>query len=104
MSNSIRIFARNQHNDKSVCKRKIGIATWFKSGNFGTILQAIALYLYLTEYGDVCFMEYFDAHKIETAPVAEKKLYKTKFLLKYVLKPLTVALFIVRCGNIKKGH
>ena len=81
---------------------KIGIVTWFNSGNFGTILQAIGLYDYLSKDNDCYFMEYCDTNKITNAPLFETFFYKAKLIIKWIF--FDTVLFIIRRGNIKKGY
>ena len=82
---------------------KIGIVTWFRSGNFGTNLQAIALYQFLSQNNDVSFVSYFDSERLFSNKKTTKILYILRNILKYPLSPYLYYRRIKECKNVIKG-
>lgn len=61
-------------------KKRIGLVTWLGDGNYGTSLQAFALYKFLTDNGyDCSFVDQFDFTK-----------FKAKSILRSYLRPLGI--------------
>ena len=48
--------------------KRIGIFTWFNVQNYGTALQAFALYTFLTKKNEVYLVDYFNTKKIYCQP------------------------------------
>ena len=62
--------------------KKIGIFTWFNVQNYGTALQAFALYTFLAKKNEVYLVDYFDTKKISRLS------YRIKLCVKYFLAPI----------------
>ena len=77
--------------------KKIGIVTWFNIENYGTALQAISLYKYLTNQYDCTLIQYFDYKNIR--PLYGKIKLSAKTILFF---PLFVRRLMIS-GNIIKG-
>ena len=82
---------------------KIGIITWFRTGNYGTNIQAIALYNYLSRKHEVAFISYFDYTKLFSKNLKTRILYKIRVFIRYLLKPFLYYKRIFGCNNLQKG-
>ena len=82
---------------------KIGIVTWFKSGNFGTNLQAIALYHHISAKMDCGFIQYVDFQKLFSNSLKIRFLYNCKCFTKKILSPVVLFRFAINTGNVIKG-
>lgn len=77
--------------------KKIGIFTWFNVQNYGTALQAFALYTFLAKKNEVYLVDYFDTKKISRLS------YRIKLCVKYFLAPILKIRDCFLSGNFIKG-
>lgn len=77
--------------------KRIGIFTWFNVQNYGTALQAFALYTFLTKKNEVYLVDYFNTKKIS------KLSYRIKLCVKYFLAPVLKIRDYFLSGNFIKG-
>ena len=87
-----KVKIRKSLKQKHIMKKNIGLVTWLGNGNFGTSLQAFALYKYLTDNGYECrFVSQFNYTK-----------FKVKSLLKYILRRLGILEYMRKKKFIRK--
>lgn len=77
--------------------KRIGVFTWFNVQNYGTALQAFALYTFLAKKNEVYLVDYFNTKKIS------KLSYRIKLCVKYFLAPVLKIRDCFLSGNFIKG-
>lgn len=77
--------------------KRIGIFTWFNVQNYGTALQAFALYTFLAKKNEVYLVDYFNTKKISNLS------YRIKLCVKYFLAPVLKIRDYFLSGNFIKG-
>lgn len=77
--------------------KRIGVFTWFNVQNYGTALQSLALYTFLSKKNEVYLIDYFNTRKIN------KLSYRVKQWLKYFLVPVLKVRNCFLSGNLVKG-